>query len=100
MLERALNVQYESFRERINVTELKYLSEVKEKVKEMFEITRGIGYIQFYDMDNALIDDLDYIAGLYYKKPTEGGLSLTIKLARSPPSSQQASHANLLGISK
>ena len=85
MKKRFLNVQYLGQPARIDTKDMEDLSQVQEKVLVAFkEITVGYSKIQLYNKYNALVDDLDDVPDDYYKKPKEGGLSITIQLLPSP----------------
>jgi hypothetical protein len=91
---RFLNVQYGGNKTEIDTLGIERLSEVRDKVKEKYELARGSAYIQLWnktDPENTLIEDLDEIPDEYYLKPKNGGLSLTILLLPSPTPSRKAS---------
>jgi len=96
---RFLNIHYGGQPERIKIDDMEDLSEVRDKIKEKYELTRGSAYIQLWKKaatENTLIEDLDEIPDEYYLKPKDGGLSLTIVLLPSPTPSRQASESSLV----
>ena len=97
MKKRFLNVQYLGQPARIDTKDMEDLSQICKEVLVAFkEITVSYSKIQLYDNDNSLVNDLDEIAEVYYKKLKENGLSLTVQLLPSPTSSRQPIDANLL----
>ena len=66
---RFLNVQYGGNKTEIDIHGMKRLGEVRDKVKEKYELTRGSAYIQLWKKtatENTLIEDFDDIPDEYY----------------------------------
>lgn len=98
---RFLNVEYKGQPDRVNITDMEDLSQVRDKVKEKYAFERGSAYIQLWKktgVERILIDDLDYIPNEYFLKRKDGGFSLIVDLLPSPKPSPQASELNLEGI--
>ena len=89
MPKRFLNVQYSGISTRIDVTDFEDLSQVQDAIKAKYgeDVPGPAARIQLHDQQDQLITDLDDIPEDYYKKPKDGGLSLTIRT--SPPPSRQ-----------
>jgi hypothetical protein len=97
---RFLNVLYGGQPERIKIADMEDLSEVRDKVKEKYELARGSAYIQLWKKtvtENTLIstwNKLKSLPGAYFEEAS--GIDLTVVLIPSPTPSRQASELSLL----
>jgi hypothetical protein len=85
-----VNVKYRETAARINVTNMEDFSELQDAIKTKLSLALAhvdSPNIQLYDEEDQLIEDLGDIAGDYYDKIKEGGISLAIRT--SPPGSPQ-----------
>jgi transcription antitermination factor NusG len=76
-----VGVKYKGMHSRIDTTEMEDLSELSRAIKQEYEdaIPGGSAYIQLFDLQNQLIEDLDDIGEEYYKRTKDGGHFLDIQ---------------------